>query len=70
MQPKANAQLLSSIMDLDVGQPLNYLDVLGWLAEAGLVLVNDHEGAQLAYLEALAQIAPAVKKESTDDSTN
>ena len=67
MKPAANAQLLSSIMDLDVGQPLNYLDVLGWLAEAGLVLVNDHEAAQLAYLEALAQIAPAIK-EKKDDS--
>jgi hypothetical protein len=67
MKPAANAQLLSSIMDLDIGQPLNYLDVLGWLAEAGLVLVNDHEAAQLAYLEALAQIAPAVK-EKKDDS--
>ena len=69
MKPAANAQLLSSIMDLDVGQPLNYLDVLGWLAEAGLVLVNDHEAAQLAYLEALAQIAPAVK-EKKDDTEN
>ena len=67
MKPAANAQLLSSMMDLDIGQPLNYLDVLGWLAEAGLVLVNDHEAAQLAYLEALAQIAPAVK-EKKDDS--
>jgi len=67
MKPAANAQLLSSIMDLDIGQPLNYLDVLGWLAEAGLVLVNDHEAAQLAYLEALAQIAPAAK-EKKDDS--
>ncbi len=66
MKPAANAQLLSSIMDLDVGQPLNYLDVLGWLAEAGLVLVNDHEAAQLAYLEALAQIAPAVKEKKDD----
>ena len=69
MKPAANAQLLSSIMDLDVGQPLNYLDVLGWLAEAGLVLVNDHEAAQLAYLEALAQIAPAIK-EKKDDTEN
>jgi len=69
MRPAANAQLLSSIMDLDIGQPLNYLDVLGWLAEAGLVLVNDHEGAELAYLEALAQIAPAIK-EKKDDSEN
>jgi hypothetical protein len=66
MKPAANAQLLSSIMDLDIGQPLNYLDVLGWLAEAGLVLVNDHEAAQLAYLEALAQIAPAVKEKKDD----
>jgi hypothetical protein len=33
------------------------------------VLVNDHEAAQLAYLEALAQIAPAIK-EKKDDTEN
>ena len=68
-EPKVNAELLSRIMDLDIGQPLDYLDVLGWLAEAGLVLVNDHEAAELAYLEALAQVAPAVKEKNDDPSS-
>jgi len=69
MTPEQNAELLAAVLNDDIGSPaarLTAIDLLDWLACAGLVLVNDGEEASRIYLEALMRRAPAIKKDEEE----
>ena len=69
MTPEQNADLLAVVLNDDIGSPaarINGIDLLDWLACAGLVLVNDGEQASRIYLEALMRRAPAIKKDEEE----
>jgi hypothetical protein len=62
MRPELNAELLANVANIDVRDDVSSIGMMGWLAESGLVLVNDRESAERVYLEALVNRAPADKR--------